>query len=179
MTITTNEPTRERIRKDRSSYQPPETSQTAKREYGRFKQWWETLEAKGSITSDQAMAAREFDTAYHAVNDPTGVVGAYGQQRWNGTPVGQLDMQGLIGPEWREHCRSKILAARDMLEDRQWKALVSCIGTNGNLTDTAILLNIAGSASTMRANAGKLVRQALHELSILWGFSRPFHPPTR
>ncbi len=177
MTIT-NEPTRERIRQGRGTYQAPETSQTARREYGRFRPWYETLEAKGSITSDQAMAAREFDMAYHTINDATGVVGSYGNQRWNGTPVGQLDMQGLIGPEWREHCRGKIKAAHNMLEDREWKALISCISTNGSLKDTAILLHIGGSASTMRANAGKLVRQALHELSILWGFSRQFHPPT-
>lgn len=179
MTTDTILPTSERIRKDRQSYQPPETSQSARREYGRFRQWYETLELKGSITAEQAMAAREFDTAYHTVNDPTGVVGAYGQQRWNGTPVGQLDLPALIGPEWREHCRSRLKAARNMLTDQTWDALVHCLTTNGSLRDTAILLNIGGVERTMIRNAGALVRQALHELSVLWGFSRNFHPPTR
>lgn len=177
MTITT--PTAERIRKDKASYQPPEISQTTKREYARFRHWYETMEAKGSITSDQAMAAREFDAIYHAVNDPSGVVGSYGNQRWNGTPVGQLDTPALIGPEWREHCRSRLMAARNTLEDRSWAALVHAIDTNGSLRDIALLMHIGGSESTMRASAGRLIRQGLHELSILWGFSRQFHPPTR
>lgn len=172
-------PTPERIAKDRSSYQRPEVSQTTKREYGRFRPWYETMEAKGSITAEQAMAAREFDTSWHAVHDERGIVGGYGQSRADGTPVSQLDMRKLLGPEWREHCRSRLIAARNMLEPRTWDALAHCLATNGSLRDVAVLLNISGADSTMRAAAGKLVRQALHELSVLWGFSRPFHPPTR
>lgn len=171
-------PTKERIAKSKASYQPPEVSQAARREYGRFKPWYETLEAKGAITAEQALAAREFDQCWHMVHDERGTVGAYGQQRWNGTPVGQLDMPQLIGPEWREHCRSKITGARNMLQDRYWDALVHCLTTNGSLKDTAILLNIGGTERSMIRSAGKLVRQALHELSIMWGFARNFHPPT-
>jgi hypothetical protein len=178
MTIT-YEPTKERIRKDKSAYQPPEVSQTARREYGRFRQWWETLEAKGAITAEQAMAAREFDTAWCIITDPKGVVGSYGERQWDGTPISQVDTSRLLGPEWREHCRSKITAARNLLEIEQWNALSNAVKTNGNLGHIALLLNIGGSASTQRARAGALIRQALHELSILWGFSRPFHPPTR
>ena len=57
-------PTIERIRKDKAGYQPPETTQTTKREYARFRHWYETMEAKGSITPEQAMAAR-----YDAIAD--------------------------------------------------------------------------------------------------------------
>lgn len=176
--MTTIAPTKERIAKDQAGYQPPEVSQAARREYGRFRAWHETLEAKGAITAEQALAAREFDLAWHTINDEKGIVGAYGQPRWNGTPVGQIEMPSLIGPEWREHCRSKLIGARNILEDRLWDALVHCLGTNGSLKDTAILLKIGGVERSMIRSAGKLVRQALHELSILWGFSRNFHPPT-
>ena len=178
MTTATIGPTKERIRKDRASYQPPEVSQTTKREYGRFKQWWETLEAKGSITTEQALAAREFDTAWSIVTDAKGVVGSYGEQRWDGTPISQVDTSKLIGPEWREHCRSKVTAARNMLEIDQWRALLAAVKTNGNPGHVALLLNIGGSERTQVRRAGSHVRQALHELSILWGFCRNFHPPT-
>ncbi len=178
MTTTTNEPTRERIRQGRGTYQSPETSQTVKREYGRFRQWWETLEAKGAITTEQAMAAREFDTAWSVISDDRGVVGSYGEQRWDGTPISQVDSSKLIGPEWREHCRSKVNAARNMLERDDWFALVSAVKTNGSLTHVALLMNIGGSERTMIRRSGDHIRKALHELSVLWGFTRNFHPPT-
>jgi hypothetical protein len=150
MTTATIGPTKERIRKDRASYQPPEVSQTTKREYGRFKQWWETLEAKGSITTEQAMAAREFDTAWSIVTDAKGVVGSYGEQRWDGTPISQVDTSKLIGPEWREHCRSKVTAARNMLEIDQWRALLAAVKTNGNLGPVVLLA--IGFASALYVN---------------------------
>lgn len=176
MTTPTIEPTKERISK--GGYLPPKVDQTTKREYGRFRQWWETLEAKGAITSEQAMAAREFDTAWSVVTDPRGVVGSYGDQRWDGTPISQIDTSRLLGPEWREHCRSKVMAARNLLDLDDWRALVNCVKTNGSLSHVAVLMNIGGSNRNQIRRAGSHVRKALHELSVLWGFTRNFHPPT-
>lgn len=178
MTTSTLEPTLERIRHQRTDYVPPAVDRKSRREYGRFRQWWETLEAKGAITPEQAMAAREFDTAWSIVTDPRGVVGSYGDQRWDGTPISQVDTSKLMGPEWREHCRGKVNAARNLLEGDAWRALVAAVKTNGSLDHVSLLMNVGGSKSGRRAKAGNLVRKALHELSILWGFSRNFHPPT-
>lgn len=172
----TIKPTPERIRHAGDTYIPPAKDQRQARDYGRVAAWHELLERKGSITSEQAMAAREIDLYWHGTNDPTGCTASYGDQRWNGTPVGQMSLPALIGPEWRETCRAKLRAASNALTAPEWQVITLAIETNGSLIDIGRRLGYR-SERTCRHRVGQDMRQGLQTLAILWRFARPYHDP--
>lgn len=167
-------PTDEFVRRYGDRYEAPEQSQTVKREYGRLRPWYETLALKGAIRDEHAMAARDLDMYWHAVNDATGVCGAYGDQRWNGTPVGQLSSYRLLGPEWRETCRARLAEAKGYLDDRSWIFLSACIEHNESAEAVGRRFGYRSKAQVV---AARVIRNALHNLATRWGYFRAYGDP--
>ena len=157
-------------------YEAPERSQTAKREYGRLRPWYETLALKGAIREEHAMAARDLDMYWHAVNDATGVCASYGDQRWNGTPPSQLTSYRLLGPEWRETCRQRLKDAKATMDPVQWDILMNCIENNDGCLQAGYRAG-AVSKSNAIAKGGRVIRTALHILATHWGYFRPYKDP--
>jgi len=171
-------PTAERIRHAGSAYLPPETSQREKRDYGRIRPWYETAALKNVITAEQAMAARDVDLYWHAVNDAVGVIGSYGSQRWNGTPVSQLSLPAMMGPEWRETARARLRQAQHAIDNqRAWQLLCRAIETNGSLQEIGAACGIVGSERTVRFHTSRHMREALDRLAIFWQFKTVYHDP--
>lgn len=166
--------TKERIRQAHGSYEPPALDQKTKREYGRIRAWYETLVLKGSLPEELALAARDVDMYWHGTNDPTGVVGSYGQQRWNGTPVCQVNMQTMLGPEWRETARRKLMEAKTAVDNtRHWDGLCHAIETNASLIEVAAFLGVG------RDTASRILKAALTSIAVQWGYAQHYHPPSR
>jgi len=155
-------------------YEAPHTSQTVRREYGRIRPWYETMALKGGLRPEQAMAARELDMLWHVVHDATGIVGAYGDQRWNGTPIGQTTAFRLLGPEWKSTCRVKLADAAAGLDDTAWKCLVLCIEHNESAEAVGRRLGYRSKAQEV---ASRVIRDALHALARQWGYFRAFGDP--
>ncbi len=118
------ETTPERRRQAKDAYEAPERSQTANRPYGRILSAWERLEAKGSLNDRHARAGNDLSMYWVAANTAPSTVGSYGDQRWNGTPVSQVDSSRLLGAEWRETCRRYLKQAEAVVDDdKTWKLL--------------------------------------------------------
>lgn len=169
-------PTHEFQRQYGDRYEAPEHSQTVKREYGRLRPWYETLALKKAIRDEHAMAARDLDMYWHAVNDATGVCGAYGDQRWNGTPVGQLDSYRLLGPEWRETCRQRLKDAKSIVDGKTWDILCAAIERNESLESLGRSLGRKSKTQAIEI-AGRVIRSGLHQLATHWGYFRPYKDP--
>ncbi len=169
-------PTPEFIRQHKDTYQAPETNQTTKRDYGRLRPWYETAVLKGTIRKEHAEAARDLDMYWHAVNDPRGCTGSYGDQRWNGTPMSQVNTHTLLGPEWREHCRARLKDAK-AATGRHFDVLEFCCEFQGTAYRVGQLMGY-NSKSQAIAKGGAAMRQGLHTLAIRWGYLSAFHPPT-
>lgn len=162
----TFEPTDERKR--RGHYIPPEIGRDVNRPYGRFADTWEMMANKGLISEEEERAGKEFTLYWHgALRVPAGI-SSYGEQRWNGTPVGQLSASGMLGPEWRETCRRRLDECRDWINhDLQWDTLVYIAQTNGTAEQAGYML---GKQSKSRATeeGRKQLLAALDKLVRLW-----------
>lgn len=166
--------TPERIRHARGTYEAPETNQTTKRDYGRIRAWYETLILKGSLPDELATTARDVSMYWHATNDPTGTVCSYGDQRWNGTPVGQVNAPALLGPEWRETARRRLMMAKlSVTKPRDWDYLCTAIEHNAGLTEVATIC----AAHRETVSAG--LKRALTEIAREWGYLQQYRPPPR
>lgn len=152
-------------------YEPPVQSQTVKRDYGRLRPWYETMALKGGLRPEHAMAARDLDMYWHVVNDSRGVCASYGDQRWNGTPIGQTSAYKLLGPEWRETCRARLADAKSIANAREWDYLMSCIEGNDTFA------SIGRQRGCKPETVARIVRAVLHRLSIHWGYFRGFGDP--
>jgi len=170
--------TPEFVAKHKDIYEPPANDQKAKRDYGRVRRWYETMILKGTITREEhANAARDVDLYWHAVFDPVGVVGSYGDQRWNGTPMSQVQTHQLLGPEWRQHCRNRLEEATDAA-GQLYDVLTFCIEFNADAVRVGQMMGYQSERHARRKGAEAIIG-ALDALAIRWGYLRRFHPPSK
>jgi hypothetical protein len=168
-------PSAEFVRHHSDRYEPPEYSQTVSRPYARLKSWWEMLaEGRGGrppvLNADEAKAARDFDMTYWALMSPVKIIGAYGDQRWNGTPISQLDMTALNSAEFREVARSRLRKAQQVIDDPDVWHAISLLAELGGTTRHVGEWMGARSERTAERLGARTLRKAFTALAIHWGY---------
>lgn len=174
----TGSPTSERVRHAGERYVPPSKSQTEDRPAARVLSRWDTLCNKGKIDEAMAKAGNDLSLYYWGSMRAPSVVSSYGEQRWNGTPVSQASLSKLLGPEWRETCRVKLIKAKTAVDDPEvWRALLVIVEQDGTAEDAG---NALGYANPNGANASGMtaIRFGLRRLHKHWYESSP-RPPNR
>jgi|GEM_PF-3308400 len=169
-------PTNERIRHSGDRYLAPAKDQATDRPHGRIRSCWDILETarcgvEPTLEPHQGMAGRTVDLYWRVVNEPRGITGGYGQPRWNGTPVGQL-VAGMLGPEWRETCRNRLIQAELSVElETDWDALIAMISRDGTAGDVGRALGYRSRRWQMKMGAESL-RRSLDQLARHFGYTR-------
>lgn len=167
-------PTLERIRHARERHMPPSQSQTEARPYHRILSGWDMMQiARGGreaiLSPEQAMAGRTLTTYWGAVYEGRSAVCGYGESRHNGTPASQVQAH-LLGPEWIETCRRKLLQSEIAVEDpADWKALIAVVSRDGIAQDAGRALGYVSRRHQMAKGAASL-RRSLTALARLYGY---------
>jgi hypothetical protein len=169
------DPTAERIARAGTRFEAREISQAKHQRANRIIAWWDAMSrSKGGqppiLDAEQAMAARMLDMYWHVVHDDRGITSSYGDQRWNGTPVGQYDAMKLNGPEWKETCRSRLAKAQaDINDSRIWHAVLWVIEVDGIAEDVGNKLGYTAPNSA-RAAGAIVLQSTMTRLAKLWGY---------
>jgi hypothetical protein len=177
MTDATTTPTDEFVRQAGDRYVPPRVDQNVKRPYARIEQWWERMArprggGKPTLSEAEAKAARDFDLIYWTLMSPSKVIGAYGDQKWNGTPVSQLDIAALNSAEHRCLARSRYAECHRVIADEdEWHAINLAAEFNGTAKDVGRLLG-ARSERSCEMKGVRVLRSAFGKLAIHWGYIR-------
>ena len=163
------------------------TDQKTAQPADRIMSWFEMMSrARGGqspiLTGEQAMAGRDLSLYWWTVYGSSGVTASYGDQRWNGTPVSQIDHTRLLGPEWRETCRQRLEAARKAVGDpRLWDAVLAVVETDGRATDAGYAIGYKNELTASAAGV-MAIKGALQLLAVHWGYTHRFErekPPIR
>jgi hypothetical protein len=175
VTDTVVDPTAERIVKAGTRFEPREISQAKAQRANRISSWHDEMaRTKGGkapiLTPEQAMAARDVDMLWHVMHDERGITPSYGSSRFNGTPAAQMSQERLLGPEWRETCRSRLAKAKAAVNDPAlWAALCSVIERDGTATDAGHALGYRARVMAQAAGVVAL-RAVLHRLAVHFGY---------
>lgn len=169
-------PTQERIRHSGDRYLAPAKDQSTDRKASVIRSCWCMLGIgrgglEPTLEPHQILAGRKVDALYKIVYDLKGVTGAYGQPRWNGTPVGQLSAENL-GPERRETARNELIRAELAVElEPDWLALIAMISRDGTAQDVGRALGYR-SARWQKKMGVESLRRSLDQLARHFGYTR-------
>jgi hypothetical protein len=170
-------PTDEFVRQYGDRFIPPRVDQDVKRPYARVEQWYERMaRARGGgkpILSDaEYKAARDFDMIYWSLMKPSKIIGSYGDQRWNGTPVSQLNMESLNSAEFRCLSRSRYFECQRVIDNAdEWHVINLIAELNGTARDAGKFLG-ARSERSCEMKGIRALRSAFGKLAIHWGYIR-------
>lgn len=160
------QPTAERKRQAGERYVAPAKTQTEDRPASRVLSRWDTLLKKGKIDVDMAKAGNDLSLYYWGTMRAPSVVSSYGEQRWNGTPVSQASQMKLLGPEWRETCRTKLMKAKAAVDDPEaWRALMIIVEQDGTAEDAGNAMGYTqpNSAAASGITAIRIGLRRLHK----------------
>lgn len=164
--------TPERVRRARGSYEGALVDDRVRRQADRIVPVLEAMRRRGQITEEELAAGERYCRYRLGISPSSGLVGAYGDERWSGTTASQA-REDMTREEWRHYCGAQIRAAHDaigspeatralvLLADLEWT--LECIGRD--------YLHAKSPPAAMAAGA-VLIKLALSSLARHYGLVR-------
>ena len=137
--------TPERQRHARLNFEAPDIDRGGNRNPQRVVSTFDLLHRRGKLDADQFAAGEQLTIYWRTVNDVGGIVGSYGDQRWNGTPVAQVSGNLLTGHERKAHAHSMLRRSEEAVDDAMlWTAITTVIVNDGSVIEAGKAIGYMG-----------------------------------
>jgi hypothetical protein len=135
---------------------------------------FENMARRGQITPDERSAGEKYAALWFGARKQSGLVGAYGDQRWSGTSAGH---SSLTREEWPVHCAREVARANAAIGDPNMvKLLDRIVEADATLEDIGRAHMGYVSADKAMASGATTVKFALGRLVRHFGYSQRVGP---
>lgn len=164
--------TAERRRHVAMQFEAPEIDRGGNHKPQRVCSTFDLLHRRGKLDADQFAAGEQLTIYWRTVHDVGGVVGAYGDQRWNGTPAAQVSAHLLSSQERKTHALGMLRRSEEAIDDTMlWTAVITVIINDGSVIEAGKAIGYLGRDRSQAAGM-VAIRAGLQRLARFYAKPR-------